>query len=229
MPYADFQTIVTDLLRDDEARVSNPQRDAAIDRAVIRYSTDRPQTKVVDVLAAGGNALALPNTWEADFSELISVEYPIGENPPSYIERDTYRLYRKTDGTQEIRFDNALPNANVRIAFSIKQVVVAGGQPQDTVPIADREAVCKLAAADLCDQLAALYSNSQDSTIAADAVQYQNKAAQRRAQASSYRKQYLDFLGIDEKKSQAAGISVAVPLRDSLGGQRLFHGRRTIH
>jgi hypothetical protein len=229
MAYLDFQTLVTDLVRDDEARISVDQRNAAIDRAAIRYSTDRPQTKVVDVAAAGGNALQLPASWEAGFSALISIEYPIGMNPPSWLDRDIYRLYDKTDGTQEIRFDRALPNANVRLCFSIKQSLTSGAPGTDTIPIADRMAVCQWAAADLCDQLAALYSNTQDSTIQADAVQYQSKASQRRSQATAYRKQYLDFFGIDEKQNEAAGVAVAIPLYDSVGGQRIFHGRRTIH
>lgn len=229
MPIADFQTLVTDLVRDDEAKVSVAQRDAAIDRAVIRYSTDRPQLKVVDAPAAGGHALALPAGWEAGFSELRAIEYPIGENPQSYLDRETYRLYTKTDGSQEIRFDDALPVGNVRIAFTIRHELTAGPPAKDTVPIADREAVCKYAAGELCDQLAALYSNTQDSTIQADAVQYSGKARERRNQAAAYRKQYLDHLGIDEKNTVPASASATVQLRNSLGGQRLFHGRQRIH
>lgn len=229
MALADFQTLVTDLVRDDEARISVPQRDNAIDTAVVRYSSDRPQVKVVDSAAAGGHALALPAGWEVGFSEIQSIEYPIGQNPPVYYDRERFRLYRKPDGTDEIRFDDALPNAQVRVAFSIKHSVVGGGTPADTVPIVDREAVCKYAAAHLCDQLAALYANTQDSTIQADAVQYSNKARERRSQASAYRKQYLDFLGIDEKNSTPSGTSVTVQLRDSLGGPRMYHGRQRVH
>jgi hypothetical protein len=229
MAYADFQTQVTDLLRDNETKITNVQRDAAIDSAVIRYSSDRPYSKVVDAMPAA-NVLALPVSWEVGFSDLISIEYPIGSNPPIYLESEIYRLYSKPDGTQEIRFDNSMPAANVRLTFTVKHSVIAGGQPADTVPIADREAVCKYAASLLCDQLAALYSNTQDSTIQADAVQYQSKASQRRSQAKTYRQQYLDYMGVDEKNATPAGVSVAIQLKDSFGGQRIFHGRnRRLH
>lgn len=228
MAYADFQTLVDNLVRDDEAKVSVAQRDGAIDLAVVRYSTDRPQMKVVDVAAAGGNALALPGTWEAGFSQLMAVEYPIGDNPPSWLDRETYRLYTKTDGTQEIRFDDALPVAQMRLSFTIKQALVAA-PAADTVPIADREAVCAYAASLLCHQLAALYSNTQDSTIQADAVRYDSKARERRSQAAAYRKQYLDHLGVDEKNSTPASASATVQLKSSDGGARLYHGRRRLH
>jgi hypothetical protein len=188
MAILDFQTLVTDLVRDDEAR-SRPaarQRDRSRSCALQRRS---PAHEGGRRRGRRRHALALPGTWEYDFSELISIEYPIDQNPPVYLERDTYRLYRKTDGTQEIRFDDALPNANVRLAFTDQ--ACRRGRRHAAGHRADRrsQAVCKLAAADLCDQLAALYSNTQDSTIQADAVQYQNKASQRRSQASAYRKQ----------------------------------------
>lgn len=229
MPYADFQTLVTKLVRDDAGVVAAVDRDGAIDLAAVRYSTDRPQLKVEDVAAAGGNALALPPAWEVDFSELIAIEYPIGENPPTYLERESFRLYLKPDGTQELRFDDALPNAAVRVAYTVKQVLTAGAQGTDTIPLTDREAVCKYAASLLCDQLAANYSNSTGSTIQADAVNYQTKASEYRKQASGYRAQYLAHLGIDEKKSNPAAVSAQVSLRDSVGGQRFFHGRSRLH
>jgi hypothetical protein len=227
MPYADFQLLVTNLVRDDGAVIDQAARDNAIDIAALRYSTDRPQLKVADVAAAGGHTLALPVGWEPLFSELIAAEYPIGANPPSYIERESFRLYLKTDGTYEIRFDNSLPVGNVRLTFTIKQSLTAGAPGTDTVPIVDREAVCKYAASLLCDQLAAQYSNRTSSSIQADAVSYQTQAADYRRQASGYRAQYLAHLGIDEKKSNPASASATVSLKDSLGNERFFHSRYT--
>lgn len=227
MAYQDFRDLTAALVRDDEARLSQGDIDSAIDSAVLRYSTDKPALKVVDVAAAGGYALAVPVGWQYDFSELLAIEYPIAANPQSFFERETFRLNDKPDGTREIRFDNALPVANVRMYFTVMQSLTLAGA--DTLPITDREAVCKWAAARLCDELAALYSNTQDSSIAADAVQYSGKASQRRTQAVTYRKQYTDYFGIDDKKAQPAASSASVQLRTSTGSQRIFHGRNSVH
>jgi hypothetical protein len=226
MPYIDFQNLVTDLVRDSESRVTPAQRDSAIDLAVQRYSSDRPRTKKVDVAAAGGNVLAVPAGWDADFSALVSIESPIGRYPAEYLERERVHVYTKPDGTQELHFDDALPVAQVRVEFTIKQTLVNGGA--DTVPLADREAVCKWAAGQLCDELAAFYSNTQDATIQADVVQYQSKAGERRRQAADFRKQYLNAMGLDDKKATAAGIVVTLNDTDSLGGPHIFHGRRRL-
>jgi hypothetical protein len=226
MPYADFQTLVTNLVRDSEGRITDQQRDNAIDLAVQRYSTDRPQSQKVDVAAAGGNVLAMPVGWDANFSVLLSVESPIGMYPPEYLEPERIHVYKRPDGVQELHFDDALPVGQVRVEFTVKQALVNAGA--DTIPLEDREAVCKWAAASLCDQLAALYSNSQDSTIQADTVQYQDKASARRRQADAFRKQYLDAMGIDDKKAAAAGVNVTLNDTDSLGGPRIFHGRRRL-
>lgn len=229
MPYQDFRDITTALVRDDEARLVQGDFDSAIDAAVLRYSTDKPQLKVVDVAAAGGNALALPASWQYDFSELLQIEHPIGTTPPTILEAESYFLYNKPDGTREIRVVNAFAAAaQVRLSFTIMQALTLA-PALDTIPVIDREAVCKWASARLCDELAALYSNTQDSTISADAVSYQSKASQRRNQATAYRKQYLDYFGIDDKKAQPAASSAAVQLRTSTGGARIFHGRNSVH
>lgn len=221
MALSDFQTLVADLVRDDAGKISIAQRDLAISVAVARYSKDRPRDKVQDITAAGGNLLALPAAWETDFSDLDSLEYPVGKFPASYITPQAWSLYNAPAGLS-IMVSYSLPvNATVRATFSIAHQVNAGA---DTVPLGDREAVCCLAAASLCDQLASLYSGDTDSTIQADSVNHQSKAGEFSSRARALRKRYFDELGIDPKKNVAAGVVVDLDLASSLGGDRLTHG-----
>jgi hypothetical protein len=113
-------------------------------------------------------------------------------------------------------------NDNVRAVFTITHEV---SEVDDTVPLGDREAVCCLAAASLCDQLAGLYSGDSDSTIQADSVNHQSKAGEFASRARALRKRYLDELGIDAKKNVAAGVVVDLNLSNSQGGPRLTHRR----
>jgi hypothetical protein len=112
-------------------------------------------------------------------------------------------------------------NATVRSSYSIAHQVSGSA---DTIPLGDREVVCCLAAASLCDQLASLYSGDSDSTIQADSVNHQSKAAEFAARARALRKRYFDELGIDTKKNVAAGEVVNLDLPSSLGTERLTHG-----
>jgi len=219
---ADYQTLVDNLVRDDSGKIVTADRDEAIARAASRYSKDRPQTKVEDVVTTGDNTLPLPTAWEAGFSAIISLEYPVGDVPPSIIEPASYSLYDSPSG-QVIMIKTAVGTGKtVRAAFTIAHVVGAS----DTTPEGDREAIAAWAAALLGGQLASIYSGDSDSTIQADSVDHGGKARDFAIRASSLRKRYFDELGIDPKRNVAAGVVVDLDMRDSRGNDRLTHPGR---
>lgn len=224
MALSDYQSLVTTLVRDDSGKIQTADRDAAIALAVTRYSKDRPRVLVVDLTSAGGNLLDLPAGWEADFSEIKDLEYPIGDVPAAHIHQDSYRLYQ-TPAAIKIQLDDALAAAaQVRSRFTVRHTLDVSG---DTVPVKDREAVSCWAAGMLLDQLAALFSGKQISTIAADSVDPGSRAGEYARRASSMRARYFNELGIDPKRSAPAGTSVNVDLADSLGSTaRLTHPSR---
>lgn len=220
---ADYQTLADNLVRDDTGKIAIADRDRALGMAFERYSKDRPRTKVEDLVAAGGNELALPAGWQADFSAIKSLEYPIGNVPATFIEPEFRRLYQKP-ASIVIQLDSALGvGAQVRSSYTARHQVDAG---TDTIPVGDREVVASYAAAICLDQLAAFFSGASDSTISADAVDHRSRAAEFASRASRLRKSYFDQLGIDPKREVAAGTVVALDSRDSLGGPRLTHRLR---
>ncbi len=223
MSLADYQSLVDDLVRDDTGRIVTADRDEAIARAVARYGKDRPRVKVEDVVAPGGNYLSLPAGWQADFSSLQSIEYPVGDRPATLLEQDGYALYQ-TPSTSEIHLDSAInAGRSVRVSYTIRHAVDGTG---DTIRAEDREAVSCWAAALLLDQLAAWFTGSSDSTIQADSVDRRSKGGEYAARAGKLRKRYFDELGIDERKSVAAGVVVDLDASDSQGRDRLLHPRR---
>lgn len=223
MPLADYQTLVANLVRDAATEISTAQRDEAIALAVTRYSKDRPRILVADLVSAGGNLLDLPAGWEAEFSELRSLEYPIGEVPPTYIANEFWRLYQQPAAIK-IQLDDALAAAaQVRSSFTVRHTLDAG---TDTIPVKDREPVAAWGASILCDQLAALFSGQQLTTIPADSVDHKTRAEEYAARARNLRTRYFNELGIDPKRSVAAAAVVNLDLQDSRGSTiRLTHPR----
>lgn len=219
----DFQTIIDDLLRDDANSITETQRDTAIVSAIARYSKDRPRSKVEDlVCASGGNYLDLPAAWEPEFSQLQSIEYPIGNVPPTFLANTDHDIYKAPNG-EKIMLLNGVPiNATLRVTYTISHVLSI---TEDTVKLGDREPLCCLAAASLCDQLASFYSGDTDSTIRADSVGHQSKAGEFASRAKSLRKRYQDELGIDAKRNVAAGVVVTLDKTNSQGGPRLTKRR----
>lgn len=220
---ADYTTLVTAAVRDDASKLASGEISGAIAQAVARYSKDRPRQKVQDVAAAGGNLLPLPAAWETDFSQLNSLEYPIGNVPPDIIRAGGWAMYA-TPTALQIQVVDALPaSAAVRATYTIAHVLSTAA---DTLPVVDRESVSSYAAAILLDQLASLYSNDQDSTINADSVQHGSKAGEFARRAKVLRQRYFDDLGIDTKRNVAAGAVVNLDMASSVGRDRLTHPRR---
>ncbi len=223
MALADLQTLVDDLVRDDAGKVAVSERDRAIGLAVVRYGQDRPRSVLEDVTADGSSFLPLPAGWEDGGSRIVSLEYPIGQWPISYLSQEGYGVVDTPIG-DEIRLAGAIPaGASVRVLFSTSHVLDA---INDTLPVNDREAVACYAASVLMDQLASLHSGDGDSTISADSVEHRSQAQEYASRARAFRARYFDGLGLDPKRTRPASTVVDLDLPDSRGRDRLTHPRR---
>lgn len=219
-----YQALTDSLVSDDAAKIDVVDRDNAIAASVLRYSKDRPREKVEDLTPANAQSLPLPAAWADDFSDLRSLEHPIGSVPPNLIEPDRYAFYRAPSGLTIMLLDAVTVAAgSVRATYTIAHAL---STTEDTIPPADREPVCCWAAALLCEQLASLYSANTDSTIQADHVETMSKAQQYAKRARDLRKRYLDELGVEEKRAEASGVVVNMDFAASDGEDRLTHRRR---
>lgn len=220
----DYQTLVMALVRDEGNRITLSDRDQAIARAVGRYSKDRPREIVEDLAASDATTLPLPSAWDDEASAIHSLEYPIGDVPPSYIEPDQFYLYKAPSVAKVIKVPAGLvAAATVRCAYTVPHTL---SDATDTLPARDREAVTCWAAALLCDQLAALYANDSTSTIQADNVDHQSKSREYGARANRLRARYFDELGLDTKRTAPAAAIRNFDNFDSQGNDRLTHPRR---
>lgn len=224
MPLVDYQNLIDNKVRDDAGIIQTTDRDQALLSAVKRYSKDKPDEAVEDVVSAGGQYLDLPPGWQSNFSTLKSIEFPIGNVPPDYLESGAWGIYNAPGGKQVMVRDSLAASDTVRMTYTIKHVVDGSN---DTPPDTDLEAICSWAAALLCDQLASHYSGDSDSLIQADSVDHAGKARDFAIRANGFRKFYFDALGIDPKRNTAAGVVVDLDMPNSRGNDRLTHSRRT--
>src|SRR5882762_5148906 len=103
MNLTDFETGVASRIQDSANKLSLADRDDSISQAVKqRYSKDRPRELASDVTANGTASLPLPTgpavppeQFEDGFSTVRAIEFPIGDLPPTYLETDSWMLYRK--------------------------------------------------------------------------------------------------------------------------------------
>lgn len=205
MSLATYQTFVDSLVRDDAARITAEQRDAAIEQAVARLSRDKPRELLAEVTGASGQRVATPAGWVPGESRLVNVEYPVGETPPAYLDAPT--VYGKPDGSQELVLVDALPAAStIRVRFTAPHKV---DTQADTVPAADQWGVVALAASIICGQLASFYANQTDSTIAADGVDHKSKSELYAAREREYRAQAYTSWGLPVPSTKGTQLAAA--------------------
>lgn len=197
-------------VKDDSGRLADPtDYDAAVVQAIKRYSMARPRLVCEDISGTGGHDLTLPAGWCAEFSTLVSIEYPVGNVPESLLDGDEWTIYQSPTGLK-LRLIDAVPPATETV-----RVLYSALHSEATVPVADTEAVANLAASLCLRQLAAGYGNSNDSTIQADSVNHQSKTDEYRRLAESFEKLYAGHLGIGSDAPVVASMKTAAPATPS--------------
>ena len=224
MALSEYQARVADLVRDPDSRITAAQRDGALADAARQYSEVRPLTYREDVYGGGNRDLVMPDFWVADASELISIEYPVGDKPPSMLETDEYYIYVHPSSAQHIIMPVAVPRGTwARVTYHRPHWLNA---ETDTIPERDAAAISWYAAAILCDQLAAVYAGSGDATIQADSVEHESKTQHYLRLAKEYRQLYATHLGVPVPGRRGAGAGGASPVRPAGAVAQISDDRR---
>lgn len=212
MALADFQQLLKRMVPEDDAVLSESDRDNAIGLAILRYGADAPRPMVRDVgWLVTGFLAPLPTDW-VDGSVLRAAEYPIGRNPIAEV---NLALYADEGGTLLMADVEVPAGADVRVTFAAPHRV---DETTDTVPMKHREAVASYAAFSLCRQLSVRYSGEREASIGADGSNTESRARNYAARAKEYRAAYYAGIGqVDPYAPGAAGGGGAVAAAASVG------------
>jgi hypothetical protein len=229
MALIDYRILLDERIR-DTAGILNPiERESAITEAMALYARHRPRRRVQTITGDGVTVtFALAADYEERFSRIESIEYPVDEQAPTYVDANEYGLYRDpTTGLLRLRFlELVMPAAaTAYVAYTTRHTVDNAGQ--DTIPVGDREPVAALAASILALELATYYAQTTQPTLGADAVDYRSKSADYRSLADRYEARYRRHLGLPAEGPLAASAQADLDLGLAEGlGARFFHGAR---
>jgi hypothetical protein len=243
MIFSDFETGVASRIQATGGKLSQADQDDAITQAVKRYSKDRPREMVTDITGVNPSSafLALPQgggtppeQFEDGFSIIRSIEFPVGNLPLTFLEGDDWFVYRTPTGLK-IALNSLVPEVSdtLRVTWTVRhnQGTTGSQAVATTVPDADFEAVCDLAASFCCDKLSAVYARTNDPTIQADAVNYRSKAQEYASLGKQFKKRYDDHIGIEDSGAgggnpTAGAIAIGdMNLTQGSGVDRLTHRR----
>lgn len=225
----DYRAQIKALLKDGANIIGPGEYEGLIDRALETYSRKVPLVVVQDLPSDGSGAFAVSDLtgYDEEFSGDPEIEYPISTSgDPNTLDRREWRFYRAPLGLR-MRFASAPPNgADVRFTFKSPHAIT---ETTTTVKESDFHALCKLAAAEGCDDIAQHYrQTSERSILSADQAIYQTKASEYDRAAAKYRQAFNDHIGTgsEEGGTPAASVTKNWDTTASDGGDRLTHPRR---
>jgi hypothetical protein len=215
----DLRDIIIRTVTDDTGRIAD-EYDMKLAEAIRRYSGFKPAIEVEDIIGAGSNDIDMPQGWVDDFSIIQSVEHPPGRMPANILDTDEYQIYQSPDG-KKLRLLTLCPSTTelIRVTYTIMRT-------DGTIPDADIDAVCNLAAALCLDLLANQSVQSGDPTIAADSVNYRTKSSEYAARAKRHMQLYKEHMGIKDGDTTPAASAIVSHTENYPGGMdRLTHPR----
>jgi hypothetical protein len=156
------------------------------------------------LLANGEWEFALPIDWQTDYSQMIKIEYPGDRQEPDYLDLADYLVL---DGYWRLRNESASADDTAYLTYTALHT-------EDTVPAGNREGLAKLAAANVCFEMAARFAKTEAPRVQADAVNYRTKSDEWRSLGKDFRKMAYELLGVDVSATgdiaQAAAGQTAV-------------------
>jgi hypothetical protein len=207
------------IVKDDSAKLINPDDyDLKIAEALNIYSKHRPDIAVDDIPGDGGHDYDFPDEWVEGFSEIKSVEYPLGYVPETLLDADSYYVYQNTTKKQ-IRLVEVAPAATetFRVTFTIPRTIAS-------ILETDEDAFCRLGAALCLEDLANAFAQTGDSIINADSVNYRAKSGEFSARAKRCMSFYNKHIGIKNDDTTTAASSVMnMEMNYPGGSDRLTH------
>lgn len=237
--YADYLAELQSLIKDEDGKlttVTGGDLDKILAKAVRDYSRHKPFFVKKKITGNGTSDYVLSTIfgglWTHGYSQIKSIEYPIGEKPKSILDKEEYEIY--DDGTAQdgsnlkLRFISNQPSTSEYfiVEFSVEMNLPVSGTKNFPDTDEHFSNITTLAAALACQRLAAVYAQSKDSTIGADIINYHDKSAK----YSALYKQYLTYYNLSvfgkeepELSLDAALVELDVKPRTNEGRFTLFH------
>jgi hypothetical protein len=167
-------------------------RDAAIQTALKIYSRRVPQLKTAAIAKGSTNFYAVPADW-CPYSRIVSVEYPLDQNPPQYLipySGGGIRIQRRDTGIFYYLDPN--PAGTFRLTYTTEHDLTSAS----TIDVTHVDVIGRLAAAVAAGEFAARYANTVSNNL--DAVNYRSKEQEWRAVRDMLMKQADDEIRRDE-------------------------------
>jgi hypothetical protein len=229
----DFDTVVQAIIQDGAGKLSVASRLEAIRDAVAEHAHLVPILRRRYLYGTGSTILGTPTGWVDEFSAVQRIEFPVGTNPPTYLQTQDWTLLSSPTAatTYQIQFVSMSlgTGQRVNLEWTIPHTI---DETSSTIPDAQFRPVGWLASSYALLQLAAFYNQSGDSTIGIDSQDPGSKGRDYLALARELRNRYRLFFGLGAENGKAAadvqpaGIFIDLDRKTSYRGNWFTHDNR---
>lgn len=197
----------------------------AVDYCLRHINKDVPRNLVIEVEGDGTSEYDISEFFDKEISVIKAVEYPVGENPRSYLEAsDDYFLYEDPDGDVSV----VLADLTVASTSSFRVVLTTNHTLTDTTTTLGNQAFGALVAKvseHIALQIQARLVYSADSAIDADVVNFGQKNRSIKSVAEFWGAEYKKLAGLD-KDVKAAMAQSDADVKMTNGGDYIWHPAR---
>jgi len=198
-------TLANNNLQDNSTNLPTADRQELCRKALRIYSRRRPFLYLQAYIATTSSFYDLPTHWDDEFSNIEEIEYPIEQTPPSLIDGQYFNIELMSGGKQ-IRFHANRPSNNEIFWVRYTGLYFFNSDNESQAPEADDKGLAYLAAALMCQALAAFYSSRANPNYGnVDVMNYDDRAGSYSTRAKEFMKLY------DKEIPETTGVHGNVP------------------
>lgn len=191
----------------ENRRLLDPDIEEVMMQALDEYSGYQPQYIDIAYVSDGTKTYNVPMNWINNFSQIITVEYPLAEtlivsNPnnypiPAIREVSDYSLLTVTTPYKVLLYFEIPLGESFRMRYSIPYTI----NDYELLPGHYRSAVINLATAYAFLKLSSIYAQSTDLNLQAESVDYKERASEYTRLANWYKDRWELVMGLGKYAS----------------------------
>ena len=183
-------------LREDAKRITPQDWILIAEQATLHFSKDKPREIVADVTGNNTNTYTLTSIitgWTNRFSYIKNVEFPIGDDPTTYIQSDKLKIYKSATDTEQLKFSEFSPasTTSFRISYTGLHTFTTA---TSTIDDLDKSVFCLLLAHYAAMALVSDFLKANRSNLPNDSVDFSQKSRDMQSLADVLLKKYSDLI-----------------------------------
>lgn len=218
--YNDGVALAKVSLREDGNRLKPADWMLIAQQATLHYSKDRPRQMVADITGNGTKSYNLTSSvtrWKNRFSFIQTLEFPVGNDPITFLQTDNYRIYKTATDVETLVLKNSAPSASktMRINYTSYHQF---DDTTSTIDDQEKVAFCLLMGFYAAMALISDFLKANRSNLPNDSVDYSQKSRDMQILADSLFKKYSEL--VTGKSESVKCYSTYIKDFDMLGRYR---------